>query len=79
LQGKKFDPQGDYVQHWLPELAQVPDKYLHEPWKMPQDIQQEAKCVIGRDYPGPIVDHASARQATLDAYARAREQYTNGR
>jgi deoxyribodipyrimidine photo-lyase len=78
LQGKKFDPQGDYVQHWLPELAQVPDKYLHEPWKMPQDIQQDAKCVIGRDYPGPIVDHASARQATLDAYAQAREQYTNG-
>ena len=78
LQGKKFDPQGDYVRHWLPELAQVPDKYLHEPWKMPLAIQQQAKCVIGRDYPQPIVDHASARQATLDAYAQARQQYTNG-
>jgi deoxyribodipyrimidine photo-lyase len=78
LQGKKFDPQGDYVRGWLPELAQVPDKYLQEPWKMPEEVQQEAKCVIGRDYPEPIVDHASARQATLDAYAQAREQYTNG-
>jgi deoxyribodipyrimidine photo-lyase len=78
LQGKKFDPQGEFVRHWLPELAQVPDKYLQEPWMMPQEVQQEAKCVIGRDYPGPIVDHASARQDTLDAYAQAREQHTNG-
>jgi deoxyribodipyrimidine photo-lyase len=72
LQGKKFDPHGDYIRHWLPELAQVPDKYLQEPWKMPPAIQQEVKCVTGRDYPQPIVDHAQARQATLDAYSRVR-------
>jgi deoxyribodipyrimidine photo-lyase len=78
LQGKKFDPHGKYIRHWLPELAQVPDKYLHEPWKMPQAVQQEVKCVLGQDYPQPIVDHADARQATLDAYAQARQQYTNG-
>jgi deoxyribodipyrimidine photo-lyase len=78
LQGKKFDPHGKYIRHWLPELAQVPDKYLHEPWKMPQAVQQEVKCVLGQDYPQSIVDHADARQATLDAYAQARQQYTNG-
>lgn len=78
LQGKKFDPHGDYVRNWLPELAQVPDKYLHEPWKMPPATQQQAKCVIGRDYPRPIVDHADARQVTLNAYALARQQYTKG-
>jgi deoxyribodipyrimidine photo-lyase len=72
LQGKKFDLHGDFVRHWLPELAQVPDKFIHEPWKIPQAIQQDVKCVIGRDYPQPIVEHVSARQATLDAYARAR-------
>jgi deoxyribodipyrimidine photo-lyase len=78
LQGKKFDPRGNYVRRWLPELAQVPDKYLHEPWKTPLAIQQQANCVIGRDYPRPIVDHAQARQATLDAYSRAREQNASG-
>jgi deoxyribodipyrimidine photo-lyase len=78
LQGKKFDPQGDYVRHWLPELAQVPHKFVHEPWKMSPSIQTQVKCVIGRDYPQPIVDHALARQTTLDAYAQSRQQYING-
>ena len=79
LQGKKFDPHGNYVRHWLPELAQVPDKFVHEPWKMPLSIQTQVKCRIGRDYPQPIVDHALARQNTLDAYAAARQLYKDGR
>lgn len=77
LQGERFDPDGDYVRRWLPELARVPDKHLHEPWKMPKNIQQQAGCVIGQDYPQPLVDHASARKLTLDAYAQAREQYAS--
>jgi deoxyribodipyrimidine photo-lyase len=75
LQGKKFDPHGNFVRHWLPELAKVPDKFIHVPWKMPQAIQKEVKCMIGLDYPRPIVDHASAREMTLEAYSRARRQY----
>jgi deoxyribodipyrimidine photo-lyase len=78
LQGKKFDPNGDYVRHWLPELNRVPKKYVHEPWKMPYEIQQQTKCVIGRDYPQPIVDHAVARQETLNAYAGARKHANIG-
>ncbi len=78
LQGKKFDPDGDYVRQWLPGLANLPNKYIHEPWKMPLNIQHQVNCVIGRDYPHPIVDHALARQATLDAYAQARQQYIQG-
>jgi deoxyribodipyrimidine photo-lyase len=78
LQGKKFDPQGDFVRQWLPQLARVGEKYVHEPWKMPAAVQKEAKCLIGRDYPEPIVDHARARDATLDAYARAREELATG-
>jgi deoxyribodipyrimidine photo-lyase len=73
LQGKKFDPQGTTVRHWVPELAHVPDKFIHQPWKMPPDVQRQVGCRIGEDYPPPIVDHAWARERTLAAYARARE------
>ena len=73
LQGKKYDPDGTYVRHWLPELENVPDRYLQNPWEMPDDVQRKANCVIGRNYPAPIVNHARARERTLAAYARARK------
>jgi len=73
LQGKRHDPQGAYVRRWVPELAGVPDRFIHEPWKMAPDVQRESNCVIGQDYPSPIVDHAWARQRALAAYAQARE------
>jgi deoxyribodipyrimidine photo-lyase len=73
LQGKKHDPQGAYVRRWVPALAQVPDRFIHQPWKMPLDVQQKAGCVVGQDYPAPIVDHAWARERTLTAYAQARK------
>ena len=73
LQGKKHDPEGAFVRRWLPELARVPERYLHEPWTMPSEVQSEAGCVIGRDYPAPIIDHAWARERVLRAYAQARE------
>lgn len=74
LQGKKYDPDGAYVRRWVPELAQVPDKYIHAPWEMPPTIQATANCVIGKDYPIPIVDHAWACERTLVAYSQAKEE-----
>ncbi len=73
LQGKKHDPDGAFVRRWLPELARVPDRALHAPWEMSEEVQREASCIIGEDYPAPVVDHAWARERTLAAYARARE------
>ncbi|HSN78137.1 MAG TPA: deoxyribodipyrimidine photo-lyase, partial [Anaerolineae bacterium] len=73
VQGQKFDPEGDYVRRWLPELAHVPAKYIHNPWTMPPAEQSRAGCVVGSDYPAPIVDHAFARERTLAAYAQAKE------
>ena len=70
LQGKKFDPHGTYVRRWVPELASVPEAYIHTPWEMPVDIQQWANCIIGKDYPNPIVDHAQARERVLTAYRK---------
>jgi deoxyribodipyrimidine photo-lyase len=68
LQGNKFDPQGTYVRRWVPELSAVPDKFIHAPWNMPADVQRCVGCIIGKHYPVPIVDHATARQRVLVAY-----------
>jgi len=67
-QQERFDPDGAYVRRYVPELEQVPDRYLAEPWTMPPDVQMEAGCRIGHDYPAPIVDHAQARRQALERY-----------
>ncbi len=67
-QQERFDPSGAYVRRYVPELADVPDDYLAEPWTMPPEVQERAGCRIGRDYPAPIVDHAQARRDALDRY-----------
>lgn len=68
LQGKKFDPNGNYVRRWVPELARVPEEFIHTPWLMPADLQNAIGCRIGVHYPAPIVDHQQARARTLLAY-----------
>jgi deoxyribodipyrimidine photo-lyase len=68
---QRVDPDGVYVRRHVPELRNVPDRYLAEPWTMPPSVQQEAGCVLGRDYPEPIVDHLEARRAALARYAAA--------
>jgi deoxyribodipyrimidine photo-lyase len=72
LQGKKFDPQGGYIRQWVPELSRVPEKSIHEPWKMPAELQRSSACMIGKDYPAPIIDHSLARLRTLEVYQMAR-------
>ncbi len=74
LQGKKFDPMGDYVRRWVPELERMPAKFIQEPWKASLDEQKAANVVIGEDYPEPIVDHGKARDLALDAYRAIRKQ-----
>jgi len=68
---ERFDPEGAYVRRYVRELASVPDRYLSEPWRMPASLQHESGCVIGRDYPEPIVDHRLARREALARYAEA--------
>ena len=67
-QGERFDPAGDYVRHWVPELRNLPDKHLHKPWDAPQAVLSEAGVKLGDDYPEPIVEHRGAREAALAAY-----------
>lgn len=75
LQGQKYDPQGTYVRLWVPELAHVPDRFIHRPWTMDLESQREAGCYIGPDYPAPIVDRAWARTRALAAYDQAKQEH----
>jgi deoxyribodipyrimidine photo-lyase len=75
LQGKRFDPQGDYVRRWLPELAKVSGRFIHTPWRMDSAAQRASGCLIDQDYPSPLVDHTHARERTLAAYKQARQKH----
>ncbi|HET8822422.1 MAG TPA: deoxyribodipyrimidine photo-lyase [Thermoleophilaceae bacterium] len=65
---ERFDPRGEYVRRYVPELRPVPTEHLAEPWTMPDEAQRACGCVIGRDYPEPIVDHREARREALERY-----------
>ena len=69
-QGEKFDPRGDYVRKWCPELARLPDEWLHQPDKAPPQVLARAGVELGRNYPAPIVSHAIAREVALEAFAK---------
>jgi cryptochrome len=63
--GKKTDPSGAYIRKYLPQLARFPDKFIYSPWEAPLATQRLAGCIIGTDYPRPIVDHATTSAANL--------------
>jgi deoxyribodipyrimidine photo-lyase len=73
LQGEKFDPKGDYIRRWVPELAALPDRWLHKPWTAPAEILEKAGVRLGSTYPKPIVDHTAARARALAALKRIRK------
>jgi deoxyribodipyrimidine photo-lyase len=76
-QSKRFDPKGEYIRHWVPELAEVPNSYIHSPWSMPDDIQLSTGCKIGKHYPLPIVNHGLARIRVLERYRNTNRNTTH--
>lgn len=72
-QGHKFDADGEYVRKWVPELAKLPNKYIHEPWEAPDGILQYAGVTLGDSYPEPIIDHKKGRERALAALSSLKE------
>jgi len=72
LQSAKFDPDGAYLDRWVPELSRLPLKWRHAPWTAPRDVLTSARIRLGVDYPEPIVDHGEARTKALNAFAALR-------
>jgi deoxyribodipyrimidine photo-lyase len=68
-QSRRFDPKGAFIRRYLPQLAHYDDAGIHAPWLVPPAEQARLGCVVGRDYPAPVVDHAQARARTLERYA----------
>ena len=77
-QSQRFDPDGRFIRRYLPELAAVPDRFIHAPWLMSAAEQSACGVVVGRDTPAPLVDHAQARQQTLARYAVVKAQARGG-
>ncbi|MBL7684682.1 MAG: FAD-binding domain-containing protein, partial [Deltaproteobacteria bacterium] len=67
LQGEKFDPEGNYVRRWVPELKLLDNRFVHRPWEASEALLKEANIELGKNYPRPIINHSEARQRALEA------------
>ncbi len=66
-QGEKFDPEGDFVRRYVPELEKLPSEWIHRPFEAPKEVLLHANVVLGQNYPRPLIDHKDARERALKA------------
>ncbi|XP_041748173.1 cryptochrome-1 [Coregonus clupeaformis] len=77
--GRKIDPEGDFIRRYLPVLKDMPDKYIYDPWNSPIEVQRAAKCVVGVDYPKPMVNHAEASRLNIERMRQIYQQLSRYR
>mgnify|MGYP003299077663 FL=1 len=70
----KFDPEGEYTKKYVPELSNIPNKYLFSPWEAPKEVLDSAGVELGKDYPEPIVDLKISREIALEAFATTKKE-----
>jgi len=70
LQGKKFDPHGAYIRRWCPELAHLPDRWIHDPAGAPAELLKKSGIQPATHYPQPVVSHTIAREVALEKFSR---------
>jgi len=75
-QSEKFDKQGSYIRRYVPELANMPEKYIHAPWLAPAEVLAAAGVQVGHNYPAPIMDIKESRERALAAFAVTKIQPT---
>ena len=73
-QGEKFDPDGEYIREYIPELKDLLNKFLYSPWEAPKEILETANIVLGKDYPEPIINLKSSREKALDAFKSLKKE-----
>lgn len=78
LQGEKFDGRGAYIRHWIPELSQVPDQWIHHPFDLSMQELESFGVVLGQDYPQPIVELKGTRERALAAFAAIKSSNAGG-
>ncbi|NXX09353.1 CRY1 protein, partial [Larus smithsonianus] len=77
--GRRTDPNGDYIRRYLPVLRGYPAKYIYDPWNAPESIQKAAKCIIGVNYPKPMVNHAEASRLNIERMKQIYQQLSRYR
>ncbi|XP_059916744.1 cryptochrome-2 [Gadus macrocephalus] len=77
--GRRTDPSGDYIRHYIPILKDYPNRYIYEPWNAPLSVQKAAHCVVGVDYPKPMINHAEASRLNIERMKQVYQQLSHYR
>ncbi|XP_066556642.1 cryptochrome-2 isoform X2 [Amia ocellicauda] len=75
--GRRTDPTGDYIRRYIPKLKEYPNRYIYEPWNAPEAVQKAANCIIGVDYPKPMVNHAEASRLNIERIKQIYQQLSH--
>ncbi|KAM3876884.1 cryptochrome-2-like [Diretmus argenteus] len=75
--GRRTDPSGDYIRRYIPKLRNYPNRYIHEPWNAPHAVQKAANCVVGVDYPKPMLDHAHQSRLNIERMKHVYKQLSS--